>query len=130
MKLDQNVISLIKERSFGHVAMIDSDGFPHVTPVWVDTDGERIIINTAVGTKKQRLARAGIPVSVEISNPSNPYRYVLVKGRVAEQTEKGADEHINKMSLKYTGNGQYQKSSPDEKRVIIYIEPLKVIGNY
>jgi len=130
MKLDQNVISLIKERSFGHVAMIDSDGFPHVTPVWVDTDGERIIINTAVGTKKQRLARAGIPVSVEISNPSNPYRYVLVKGRVAEQTEKGADEHINKMSLKYTGNGQYQKRSPDEKRVIIYIEPLKVIGNY
>lgn len=130
MKLDQKVIALIKERSFGHLSMLDSDGFPHVTPVWVDSDGERIMINTAIGRKKQRLARVGAPVSVEISNPSNPYSYVLVKGRVAEQTEKGAEEHINRMALKYTGNGQYQKSSPDERRVLIYIEPLKVIGNF
>ncbi|MFP3214595.1 MAG: pyridoxamine 5'-phosphate oxidase family protein [Nitrososphaeria archaeon] len=98
MVLHEKVVSLIKEKSFGHIAFIDNDGFPHVTPVWVDTDGEHVIVNTAVGRKKQRLAEEGKPVSIEISNPSNPYRYALIKGKILKQTFDGAEEHINQMA--------------------------------
>ncbi len=129
MKLDSNVVSMIKDKSFAYVALIDTDGFPHVTPVWVDTDGERIIINTSVGRKKQRLAKKGATVSVTITNPSNPYKYVLIKGRVAEQTREGADDHIDQMAYKYMGVEKYPKRSQDEKRVLIYIEPVKILKN-
>ncbi|MFP3166390.1 MAG: pyridoxamine 5'-phosphate oxidase family protein [Nitrososphaeria archaeon] len=130
MVLHEKVVSLIKEKSFGHIAFIDNDGFPHVTPVWVDTDGEHVIVNTAMGRKKQRLAEEGKPVSIEISNPSNPYRYALIKGKILKQTFDGAEEHINQMAKKYTGAEKYTKSSEDEKRVLIYIKPVKVITNF
>ncbi len=66
--------------------------------MWVDTDGEHVIVNTAVGRKKQRLAEEGKPVSIEISNPSNPYRYSLIKGKIMKQTFESAEEHINQMA--------------------------------
>jgi len=66
--------------------------------VWVDTDGEHGIVNTAMGRKKQRLAEEGKPVSIEILNPSNPYRFALIKGKILKQTFYGAEEHINQMA--------------------------------
>ncbi len=130
MALDEKVVSLIKEKSFGHIAFVDEDGFPHVTPVWVDTDGVHVLVNTAVGRKKQKLAKFGKPVSIEISNPSNPYRYVLIKGIVARQSFENAEKHIDYLAKKYTGADRYTKSSENEKRVLIYIRPVKITGNF
>jgi hypothetical protein len=47
-----------------------------------------------------------------------------------KQTFEGAEEHINQMAKKYTGAEKYTKSSEDEKRVLIYIKPVKVITNF
>lgn len=129
MKLDNSVVSLINDKSFAYISLLDVDGFPHVTPAWVDTDGERVIINTAEGRKKQKLAKKGSAVTVVITNPSNPYKYVMIKGKIKEQTRERAEEHINKMASKYMGVTKYPKSSPAETRVLIYIEPVKVIKN-
>ncbi|MDG6935921.1 MAG: TIGR03618 family F420-dependent PPOX class oxidoreductase, partial [Nitrososphaerota archaeon] len=129
MKLDDGVVSLINDKSFAYISLIDADGFPHVTPVWVDTDGKNVIINTAEGRKKQKLAKKGSAVTVTITNPSNPYKYVMIKGKIKEQTGTQAEEHIDKMASKYMGVKKYPKSSPDERRVLIYIEPVNVIKN-
>ncbi|MGC8661193.1 MAG: pyridoxamine 5'-phosphate oxidase family protein [Nitrososphaeria archaeon] len=129
MKLDNSIVALINDKSFAYISLLDVDGFPHITPVWVDTDGERIIINTAEGRKKQKLAKKGSPVTVVVTNPSNPYKYVMIKGRIKEQTRDRAEEHIDKMASKYMGVIKYPKSSPDETRVLIYIDPVKVIKN-
>ncbi|MEM0097177.1 MAG: pyridoxamine 5'-phosphate oxidase family protein [Conexivisphaerales archaeon] len=130
MKLDNNVVSLINDKSFAYISLLDTDGFPHVTPVWVDTDGESIIINTANGRKKQKLAKKGSIVTVTITNPSNPYKYVMIKGKIKGQTETGAEEHIDKMALKYMGLKEYPRNSPDESRILIYIDPIKVTKNF
>ena len=44
-------------------------------------------------------------------DPDNPYRYLEVRGRVAEITEEGADEHIDKMAKKYMGLDKYPAST-------------------
>jgi hypothetical protein len=61
-----------------------------------------------------------------LQDPANPYRYLEVRGRVVEITEKGADDHINKLSLKYLGNPVYPFRKPGEVRVTYIIEPEKV----
>jgi hypothetical protein len=63
-------------------------------------------------------------VALSIMDPDNPYRYLQVRGRVVKITEKGADDHIDKMAKKYTGADSYPNRRPGEVRLIYQIEPL------
>jgi hypothetical protein len=40
------------DRNWGVIATIREDGSPHVTPVWIDYDGENVLVNSAHGRTK------------------------------------------------------------------------------
>lgn len=115
-------------RAFAYLATLMPDGSPQLTPLWFNTDGQRILINSAKGRVKDRNMRADCRVALVVADPKDPYRFVQVRGRVEEITEKGALDHINALSLKYRGTpwsarpGQIrvmykillQQASPDE----------------
>jgi PPOX class probable F420-dependent enzyme len=114
-------------RAFVNLATIMPDGSPQVTPIWFDTDGEFILINSASGRVKDKNMRAYPQVALAISDPKNPYRYIQIRGQVVEITMDGAVDHINRLSKKYTGKNYY--SSPTtEQRVTYKIKPEKVNG--
>ena len=115
-----------KKRAFVYLATLMADGSPQVTPVWFNTDGSHILVNTAEGRIKDRNMRARPTVALCIQDPVNPYRYLQVRGRVVEITEEGADAHIDALAGKYTGNFKYQNHQPGVKRVIYKIIPEKV----
>src|SRR5437879_4441718 len=94
------------------------DGRPQVTPVWFDFDGTNLIVNSAKGRQKDRNMRRDPRVSLAIIDPDNPYRYLEIRGRVSEITEKGAGEHIDKMAKKYLGADKYPYAQPGEVRVL------------
>ena len=119
---------LFSKRAFGHLATLMPDGSPQVTPIWVDFDGQHIIVNTARGRQKDRNLKKDSRVAIEIQDPDNPYRYVQVRGRVAEMTEVGADESIDKLAKKYMGVDQYPYRQPGEQRVIVRIQVEKASG--
>ena len=102
------------------------DGSPQASPVWVDMDGEKIVVNSAKGRLKDRNMRADPRVAVSVTDPDDPYRSVMIRGRVVKITEEGADEHIDKMAKKYLGQDKYPYRTPDEVRVLYYIEPERV----
>jgi PPOX class probable F420-dependent enzyme len=79
------------------------NGSPQVTPVWFNTDGTHILINTAKGRVKDRNMRARPDVALTIMALDDPYRYLQVRGQVVEITEEGAEEHIHQLSNKYMG---------------------------
>jgi PPOX class probable F420-dependent enzyme len=116
---------LFQKKSFAHLATLMPDGSPQVTPVWCDFDGNYVIINSARGRQKDKNMSAGAKVALSIIDPDNPYRYLEVRGRVAEVTENGADAHIDKMAKKYMGVDTYPFRAPGEVRVIYKIEPIK-----
>lgn len=120
---------LLTKPAFAHVATLNPDGSPQVTPVWVDYDGTNLVINTARGRVKDRNLAREPRVAVSIADPENPYRYLGVQGRVVEMTEKGADAHIDKMAKKYLGKDTYPFRAPGETRVIVRIAPEKVHTN-
>ena len=116
---------LFDKPAFAHLATIMPDGRPQVTPVWVAFDGRYVLVNTAVGRQKDRnLSRDG-RVALSILDPGNPYRYLEVRGKVVERTEKGADESIDALSQRYIGK-PYPFRQPGEKRVLFKIEPEHV----
>jgi len=99
------------------------DGTPHVSPVWFEYDGKHIVINTAKGRVKDRNMRRDPRVGVDIPDPDNPYRHLSLRGRVVDITEKGGDDHIDKLAMKYLGQEKYPYRQAGEVRVIYKIEP-------
>jgi hypothetical protein len=67
-----------------HVGIVLPDGTPHVSAMWVDLDGEDIILNTAEGRTKANVLRLGSPVALSVLDPENPYRNLGLRGRVVE----------------------------------------------
>ena len=108
-------------RAFCYLATLMKDGSPQVTAVWFSWDGENILINTAEGRVKDRNMRERPEVAMLIANPGNPYRFIQIRGKVVEITEKGAGEHINSLSRKYIDKS-WEKVE-DQKRVIYKILP-------
>jgi PPOX class probable F420-dependent enzyme len=121
-------LDLFQKKAFGSLATMMPNGTPQVTPVWVDYDGKRVIVNSARGRRKDRNMKAGASVALAIMDPDNPYRYLEVRGRVTEVTEQSADEHIDRMAKKYLGQDKYPFRQPGEVRVIYRIEPTAARG--
>jgi PPOX class probable F420-dependent enzyme len=112
---------LFDKKAFAHIATVGADGAPQVTPVWIDYDGTHIRFNTARGRVKTRNLERNPRVALSVQDPDNPYRYLQVRGRVAEMTEKGADAHIDALAKKYTGQDRYAHRKPGEVRVTVKI---------
>jgi PPOX class probable F420-dependent enzyme len=122
-KLSERAIKLIDGKNFGNVAIVMQNGSPHVSPVWVDREGDLILINTAEGRVKSKYLKQNSKVALSIFNQENPYEKVIISGHVIEATKKGADEHIDKLSKKYLGKERYPQHQPGIDRILIKIEP-------
>jgi PPOX class probable F420-dependent enzyme len=120
---------LTTKLAFAHVATLNSDGSPQVTPVWIDFDGTNVLVNTAKGRVKARNFAREPRVALAITDPENAYRYLGIQGRVIEMTEAGGDAHIDKMAKKYLGKDTYPSRAPGEVRIIVKIAPEKVHTN-
>ncbi len=118
-------VDILHKRAFAHVATVGTSGSPQVTPVWVDYDGEHVLINSAKGRTKDRNLRANPKVAVSILDPDDPYRYLGLQGEVVEITEEGAFEHIHQLAHKYWGR-PFGPLADGEVRVLYKIKPTRV----
>ena len=117
---------LFRGKNWGTVTTLRADGSPHSTPVWIDTDGEHVLFNTAIGRAKERHLRRDPRVSVTVLPAEDQQSgYVSVTGK-AEMTEEGAFEHIDKLAQKYIGQEKYPYLQPGERRVIVTVTPEKI----
>ncbi|HEX6509033.1 MAG TPA: PPOX class F420-dependent oxidoreductase [Chloroflexota bacterium] len=117
---------LLEEPSFAQVATTMPDGAPQITQVWIDTDGEHILINTTQNSQKTRNARRDPRVAVNVVDPSNQWRLGNVRGRVVDVTTEGANDQIDKLGKKYRGWDEYPYKDPNNPRVILKIEPERI----
>lgn len=125
-EMTDSTVNLFKEKNFAFVASLMKDGSPQITPVWIDYDGQFLLINTAERRTKQKNFERDPRIAVSVMDHNNPYNVVTVRGMVVEQTGAGADEHIDRMAKKYLGVDKYPFRNPDEKRIILKIKPEKI----
>ena len=123
--LPDKVVELLRQPFLAHVCTTMPDGSPQVTPMWVDTDGEHILVNTADGRTKTHNVRRDPRVAMSVADPENPMTGALqVRGTVTEITAEGADDHIDRLAYKYTGSAFGAK----QDRLIIKIRPDSMTG--
>ncbi|HTX06311.1 MAG TPA: PPOX class F420-dependent oxidoreductase [Steroidobacteraceae bacterium] len=121
--IPESHLDLFRKKAFANLATLMPNGSPQVTPVWVDYDGRHVLINTAQGRQKDKNLQRDGRLAMSIFDPENPYRYLEVRGRVAERTREGADQHIDAMARKYLGQDKYPYRQPGEVRVLYKVTP-------
>ncbi len=125
-KIPESHADIPKKKAFAHLSALMPDGSPHSSPIWIDVDGPHLVFNSAEGRLKDRNIRRDPRVALSMTDPDNPYRSVNIRGRVTKITTDGADAHIDKLANKYMGVDKYPFRTPEEVRVIYYVEPEKI----
>ena len=126
-KIPSSYLDLFRKKAFGHLATLMADGSPQVSPVWVDFDGECVVVNSVRHRLKVRNVRRDSHVALSVQDPENPYRYVEVRGRVVAIAEKSATEHIDALARRYLGIDRYPHRQPSDVRVVLRIQPDRVV---
>ncbi len=120
----------LEQKSYWHFATTNDDGQPTATPVWADVDGEYVIVNTAIGRRKEKNVRRDPRVSLSMVDLENPYAWVEIRGRVVEFVEGAvADDSIDHLTKKYLDLDDYPNRYRGEARVILRIEPTQILLN-
>lgn len=123
---------LLEAPNFVTLVTLMPDGQPQASVLWSSFDGEHIVLNTARGRQKDKNLANDERVTVLAYDKDNPYRYIEVRGVVAEITEEGAVDHINSLSKAYRGIEDYYQNMPQmrdkEQRMKFKIKPLHIVA--
>ena len=120
-QLSEEIKELIRSANFGHLATLMRDGAPHVDPVWIDLEGETIIVCSGTGSLKARNTKRDARVGLSVVAMDNPYKEAQLRGRVIEQRPDPDLTVIDRVSRKYTGKPFPFRDKPAERVVLVIV---------
>ncbi|MBW3588708.1 MAG: PPOX class F420-dependent oxidoreductase [Actinobacteria bacterium] len=112
---------ILEKKGFAHVATIGPDGEPHSNPVWFDFDGTHVLISQTTSRQKMANFNRDPRVALSVLDPDDPYRYLEIRGTIADIQKDTSHGFINSLAKKYMGKDEYPE--PGEGRVIVKIAP-------
>jgi PPOX class probable F420-dependent enzyme len=117
----------LEAKNFWQFVTINADGSPTVTPVWASVVDDVVLVNTAIGRRKERNARRDGRVALSMVDRENPYSWIEIRGKVIEFVEgERADRSIDALARKYLDLPRYATRTPGERRVLLRIEPTRI----
>lgn len=106
------------------VAAHRPDGSIAQYQMWVDYDGTHVMVSSAVGSQKAKNWELNPHVSVSVVDRADPWRFVVVRGRVSERRPDTKLAYIDRVSQRYVGT-PYHRRTVD--REIFLIRPDVVL---
>jgi PPOX class probable F420-dependent enzyme len=122
---DPPVKELLEQPNYAVISTLNQDGSIHDTIVWIGAEGDTVAVNSAVGRLWPTNLQRDPHVTVLVYEANNPYHFVEIRGTATGSTE-GADEHIDRLAKKYTGQDEYPYRQPGEQRIKFVIRPTHV----
>ena len=129
MTLDNKTLLMAAGPNYAALTTLFKNGVPQTHVMWVDTDGENILINTEIHRVKYKNVKIDPRVTVMIWKHDNPFKFVEIRGEViGEITGQEARDNIDKLSEKYW-NKPYPFPIQTERIVLIIKSNKEVIFN-
>ncbi|GAA3764056.1 PPOX class F420-dependent oxidoreductase [Streptomyces tremellae] len=129
MELTGHVTALLRGPSTCYLTTLMPDGSPQITQVWVDTDGEHVLVNSVRTHLKTRNVTRDPRVALAVASPKDPARYLQIRGRVVRVTAEGAVDHVEALAHKYLGGPYPWYGGRDQERVLFVIEADSVTAS-
>ena len=122
---DPGVRKLLEDPNYAVISTVNRDGSILSTVVWVNLADGHVAVNSARGRRWPTNLERDPHVTVLVYEQGNPYDYVEIRG-TATATTDGADEHIDALAKKYTGQDKFPGHRPGEQRIKFVIEPTRI----
>jgi PPOX class probable F420-dependent enzyme len=104
MALDKKTVKMAQGPNYAALTTLFENGSPQTHTMWVDTDGEYLLINTEIHRVKYKNMKKDPRVSVMIWKHDDAFKFVEVRGKVVgEITGEDAERNIQALSEKYWG---------------------------
>ncbi|NJM05228.1 PPOX class F420-dependent oxidoreductase [Candidatus Gracilibacteria bacterium] len=123
MMIPEKYVDLLTSTALAHVATIGPEGEPQVNPVWFGWDGKHVRFSQTTTRQKYKNVQRDARIALSIVDPTNPYRYLEVRGTVVAVEDDPQLDFINSMAKKYLGQDKYPWHRPEDQRVVIVVEP-------
>lgn len=123
MTIPASHADLLDSKALAHVATIGPDGAPQNNPVWFGWDGTNVLFSQTTGRQKYRNLKADPHIALSIVDETNPYRYLEIRGTVAEIVDDEGNAFIDSMAQKYIDRPQYPWHQAGDHRVVVKVTP-------
>lgn len=120
------VRALLEAKNVVVVSSLRKDGTIHAIPVWVDTDGEHVLLNSVEGRAWERNLSRDPNVTCTVVQSGNPYEFVEIRGQVVARSLEEGEPHIHRLAKKYLDLDEYPWLRPEDKRVLYKVAPVSV----
>ena len=112
------LLDLVTTDRLAHVSSVGERGwlFNHI--MWIDWDGEHLLVNSPVGSFKGRNWRADPHAGISVVDVVNRFRYIQASGRVTDIRPDVGLAQIDRMSRRYNGTDYYDRDRARETFVI------------
>ena len=118
--------ALLAAPNFAWIVTLNPDGSPQATLTWIDATETRVLVNTAVGRRKDRNVERDPRVTITVQRAGDAYRWISIEGVVDErEIGPGAEAHIRELARSYDG----EDWTPVEGQVRVrwHVRPTHII---
>jgi PPOX class probable F420-dependent enzyme len=124
VEIPDDLTYLLTTDILAHVAAIRPDGSIAAYLMWVDYDGEHLLVSSPVGSRKGRNWRRNPQAALSVVDRSDPWRFVIVRGQVTDIRPDDGLALIDKLSLRYTGVA-YQRRQHEREIFVITLDHVR-----
>jgi PPOX class probable F420-dependent enzyme len=115
------------------LAVVRADGSPHVSPVWVELDGDDIVFMTGANTVKGKAMARDPRVSLCFDDERPPFHFVTITGEVSSTSTDPAELLAwgTRIAARYMGQElaeQYGLRNAVPPEMLVRITPTNVIA--
>lgn len=126
-------VELLNSDRLAHVVTLNPDGTPHLTCMWVESDGQTILFGAQAHRRKITNLRRDPTISLSMESPDANavgMRYHLVIAGHAEIETDGYAELMDRLTRRYTGADRFfldlHSGNIDFRQVRVY--PHRIAG--
>jgi PPOX class probable F420-dependent enzyme len=125
----QSFVSALPART-GKLALVRADGSPHVAPVWVDLDGDELVLMTSADTIKGKSILRDGRVALCFDDERPPFSFVTVAGTTTTSTDP--DDLLRwatRIAARYMGAEQavaYGRRNAVPPEMLVRVTPTKI----
>lgn len=112
---------LVGPPHLAHVATLNPNGAPQVSPVWIVRDGDDLLFSTTEDRLKTRNLRRDPRLALSIHDEQDPFRYVEFRGD-ATVTRDANNAFLNSLAKAYLGVDKHPWTRPEDVRVVVRVK--------
>jgi PPOX class probable F420-dependent enzyme len=118
--------TLLRAPNVAWVITLDPDGTAHATITWIDATPTHVLVNTAVGRRKDRNVQRDPRVTIAVQRGADAYDWISIEGVVQErQLGDAAERHIAELCRVY--DDREWAYVEGQQRVRWVIRPTRIV---